>query len=285
MSSASERRKSSGGDGGGDGANWMDTYGDLVTLLLTFFVLLFSFSTIDAQKWEALVGSFTGISPIGIDPISPEIVVTDPIPRPSGMMPTIQAQAEDDDDTNIDPDEAQAEADAMELEELREIYAIMSGFIADGGLDAEIELIEDEYLVRTILNEEVLFNTADATVLVSAYPILDAVIEMLKQVEALYSMVTVEGHADIRPISTAQYPSNWHISAYRAVNVLGYLRVNGDLDPKRLSAVGYGEEQPIAPNDTPEGMARNRRVEFVVEAGERGRRMPPPPETTTQFDN
>ena len=283
MSSASNRRKSNGGDDGGSGANWMDTYGDLVTLLLTFFVLLFSFSTIDAQKWEALVGSFTGISPIGIDPISPEIVVTDPIPRPSGIMPTIQADTLEEEDSSA-RDEAQAEADAAEIEDLREIYAIMSGFIADGGLDAEIELIEDEYLVRTILNEEILFNTADATVLVSAYPVLDAVIEMLKQVEALYSMVTVEGHADIRPINTAQYPSNWHISAYRAVNVLGYLRVNGDLDPKRLSAVGYGEEQPIAPNDTPEGMQRNRRVEFVVEAGERGRRLPPPPEPR-QYDN
>ena len=256
MSSASERRKNTSSDEGG-GANWMDTYGDLVTLLLTFFVLLFSMSNIDAAKWKALVGSFTGVSPIAIDPISAEVAIENPIPR-LGLQSSDKSAAESQGSAN--------------LEELREMHELMSIFIEEGSLDAEIILEEDQYLVRVIFDEQVFFDTADATVRRESYPTLDSVIEMLKTVEHLYSFVIVEGHADSRPINTAQYPSNWHISAYRAVNVLGYMRGVGELDESRLGAVGYGDAQPIAPNDTAENMAKNRRVEFIVEAGNRGQR-------------
>ena len=81
----------------------------------------------------------------------------------------------------------------------------------------------------------------------------------------------VEGHTDSRPISTPQYPSNFHVSVYRAANVVSYLIEDGRLDPSRLTATGYGEMHPIDTNETAEGMARNRRVEFVIEAGRRGR--------------
>ena len=260
MSSASDRRKSSGGDEGG-GANWMDTYGDLVTLLLTFFVLLFSFSTIDAAKWQAIVGSFTGISPIGVDPISPSVAIQNPIPQ-------FGFQASDDsEDTEADPGQMEESGNVTE-NNLREMYGIMVNFVESGGIDAEVIMDEDAYLVKLIINERVFFETASAVVRTDAYPVLDSIIEMFKEVEHLYTMLMVEGHADSRPISTLQYPSNWHISVYRAVNVLGYIWEVGELDPTRLAAMGYGEMQPVAPNDTEENMARNRRVEFIAEAGD-----------------
>ncbi|MCL2046239.1 MAG: OmpA family protein [Oscillospiraceae bacterium] len=258
MSSASDRRKSSGSGEESSGAYWMDTYGDLVTLLLTFFVLLFSMSNIDAAKWKALVGSFTGISPIGVDPISVEVAIENPVPRVGVRTDNKDGSSENQGTAN--------------LEELREMHALMALFIEDGGLDAEIILEEDQYLVRVIFEEQVFFDTADATVRPASYVTLDAVIEMLKTVEHLYSYVIVEGHADSRPIRTAQYPSNWHISAYRAVNVLGYIYGVGELDESRLAAVGYGDKHPVVPNDSPENMAKNRRVEFIVEAGNRGQR-------------
>ena len=266
MSSASERRKSNGGDEGG-GANWMDTYGDLVTLLLTFFVLLFSMSNIDAAKWQALVGSFTGMSVVGIDPISPEVAFADPIPM---IGPKSAAQDEQDDpatdpESATDPDERSIDTN------LREMYGIMDNYVRNGGIDAEVIMDEDAYLVRLVINERVFFETASAVVREDAYPVLDKIIEMFKQVEHLYSKLVVDGHADSRPISTAQYPSNWHISVYRAVNVLGYIWQVGELDPTRLAAMGYGEMQPVAPNDTNENMALNRRVEFVAEAGDPNR--------------
>ena len=254
MSSASDRRKSSGGDDGA-GANWMDTYGDLVTLLLTFFVLLFSFSTIDAQKWQAMVGSFTGISAVGIDPISPEVAVQNPI-QPIGPPSMV---------SNVQEDESSSQAE-IDMANLLAMYGIMMDFIANNDIEAQVILEEDDYRIRTIIDEKVLFNTADATVLETAYPVLDNVVAMFKQVEHLFSALIVEGHADNRPINTPQYPSNWHISAYRAVNVLGYILEVGELDPGALTAAGYGDEHPIAPNDSEENMALNRRVEFVVEA-------------------
>jgi len=266
MSSASDRRKSSGGGDEG-GANWMDTYGDLVTLLLTFFVLLFSFSTIDAAKWQAIVGSFTGMNVIGIEPISPEMAAADPMPkigpRSGGTMEDTEADSESV--NSMDPDELGAD---QSLNNLRLMYGIMDEFVKSGGIDAEVILDEESYLVRLIINERVFFETASAVVRPDAYPVLDSIIEMFKQVEDLYTMLMVEGHADSRPINTAQYPSNWHISVYRAVNVLAYIWEVGELDPTRLAAMGFGEMQPVAPNDSEENMAKNRRVEFIAEAGD-----------------
>ena len=270
MSSASERRKNSGGGGDeGGGANWMDTYGDLVTLLLTFFVLLFSFSTIDAEKWKALVGSFTGVTVVGVEPLSPEIAVEKPIPQIG--PPLIQIKNDEDSSTQ----EAGVSADSGEMEDtivsdtltnLREIYETLSGYIVIGGIDADIEMNEEESIIRVIIPDLVFFETGSAVVRPEAYPILDTVIEMFKKIDHMYSMLRVEGHTDSRPINTAQYPSNWHVSVFRAVNVVSYIREDGRLDTRRLVALGYGEEHPVAPNDTSENMALNRRVEFVVEA-------------------
>ena len=263
MSSASDRRKSSGG-GEESGANWMDTYGDLVTLLLTFFVLLFSFSNIDAAKWQALVGSFTGISPVSIDPISPAVAIENPIPEFG-----FQAAAENDETDPALMEEAEgAQSGETTLYNLRQMYSIMSDFVESGGIDAEVVMDEDAYLVRLIINERVFFETASDVVRPDAYPVLDAIIDMFREVNRFYTMLIVEGHADSRPINTARFPSNWHISAYRAVNVMVYLREVGELDPTRLAAMGYGEMQPVAPNDSEENMAKNRRVEFVAEAGD-----------------
>ena len=270
MSSASDRRKSDGGGDDGGGANWMDTYGDLVTLLLTFFVLLFSFSTIDAAKWEALVGSFTGMSVIGIEPISPDIAIEAPIPR-IGPTSTAAREAESEADSPLSPNDAGAGSESA-MEQLYEIYWYLWGYVTDGGIDAEIELVEDEYLIRIIFNDMVFFNTADATVLPEAYPILDTVIDMFLGVPQPYTMLSVEGHTDSRPINTVRYPSNWDVSVDRAANVVRYFRQDARLDMSRLIAVGYGEYHPIVENDSDENMALNRRVEFVVETGSRGRR-------------
>ena len=266
MSSASDRRKSSGGDDGG-GANWMDTYGDLVTLLLTFFVLLFSMSNIDARKWEALVGSFTGISAIGIDPISPEVAFENPIPQ---FGPPRLA---DDPSDSEDPDPSGSPSDLAEgdaITNLAQIVDILQGYIDEGGIDAELKVYEEEFVVRIIMRDMVFFDSGRAIVKPDAFPILDTMIEMFLEVHDLYSMLSVEGHTDIVPIATIQYPSNWELSADRALKVVSYIRADNRLDKSRMVAAGYGEEHPIMPNDSPENMAMNRRVEFVIEA--RGRR-------------
>ena len=244
----------------------MDTYGDLVTLLLTFFVLLFSFSNLDAAKWQALVGSFTGTSVVGIDPISPEVAIESPIERfgPRSGMPEEDPLDPPDPSDPSDPGDVADPGDAVS--NLWAIYDHLGAFIASNDVPAEIEIYEDEFVIKLIIPDLVFFETASAVVQPEAYPVLDMVIDMFLEVEHLYFKLSVEGHTDSRPINTPQYPSNWHVSVYRAVNVVAYIRDDGRLDVKRLVALGYGEEHPIAPNDTPENMARNRRVEFVVEA-------------------
>ncbi|MDR0489876.1 MAG: hypothetical protein LBH28_01330, partial [Oscillospiraceae bacterium] len=156
MSSASDRRKS-GGDGDGGGANWMDTYGDLVTLLLTFFVLLFSFSNIDAAKWQALVGSFTGVSVMSNTPLSPDVVVQNPIEKFGPQSPAAKNAAKDS------ADEASDDPLSVAEDKLMQLYELMGSFAAENDIDADIVLIRDEYTVRMVFNDLVFFDTAEAT--------------------------------------------------------------------------------------------------------------------------
>ena len=248
----------------------MDTYGDLVTLLLTFFVLLFSFSTIDAEKWKALVGSFTGVSVIGIDVMSPAIAAANPIemigPVSGGIGDHSKEEEINAPGASADPnDPGSGDLNSN----LHLIYNSLNNFIGREGINAEVEIFEDQYLVRVVFPDAVFFDTADATVKPEAYHLLDQVIEMFLQVQELYTMLSVEGHTDSRPIHTSRYESNWDVSVDRAVHVVRYIRNDGRLDTSRLVALGYGEEHPVAPNDTPENMAKNRRVEFVVESAGR----------------
>jgi len=265
MAGAADRRKSSGGDGGGEGANWMDTYGDLVTLLLTFFVLLFAFSTIDAAKWNALVGSFTGVSVMSLTPLSPDIAMQRPISEfgPKGGAMSDEELAEEKQEEDNPAEEGDSTAD----DKMYKLYDFMGAFIADNDINAEVVLIQDEYTVKMVFNDMVFFDTAQAKLRPESLPILDKMIEMFHQAEeeGLYELLRVEGHTDKRPINTAQYPSNWELSTDRAVKVISYFRQSGQLDPHKLAAVGYGEERPLVDEDTPEAYAMNRRVEFYAE--------------------
>ena len=261
MSSAASRRKKSGGGEEG-GAYWMDTYGDLVTLLLTFFVLLFAFSSIDAAKWDALVGSFTGVSVMSVSPMSPDVALKKPIDE-FGMRSDTEENPDD-----MDEQDAEAAAQlAIAASNLQALYEHMKGFAEANDINADIVLIADEYTVRMVFNDMVFFRTADATVLEESKPVLDKVIEMFRiaEQEGLYTLLRIEGHTDKRPIATLQYPSNWELSADRALRVNSYIRSTERLDKNKLACVGYGEERPLVDEDTDEAYAQNRRVEFAVE--------------------
>ena len=271
MAGASDRRKSGGGDSGGEGANWMDTYGDLVTLLLCFFVLLFAFSNIDAAKWNALVGSFTGVSIISNTPLSPEIAMEKPIEKfgPKGNVyeDEKEGESEEDAETAAAPEDDDPNIKNVSVQKMHDLAVLMGDFVAENGIKAEILVLEDEYTVKMVFNDMVFFNTAEAKLLPESLPILDLVIEMFTIAEErnLYELIRVEGHTDKRPIHTAQWPSNWELSAHRSLSVLSYMRDNSTLDTKKLASVGYGEERPLIDEDTPEAYAMNRRVEFSAE--------------------
>ncbi len=129
--------------------------------------------------------------------------------------------------------------------------------------DEEVVVVRKEKgLVITFL-AEVLFDSGKAKLRKDALPKLDKVARVLKTTVQDLS-VGIEGHTDNDPIKYSKWKSNWELSAARALSVLHYLEDEHGIDPKRLSAIGYGEYHPVMSNDTPEGKQKNRRVEIVI---------------------
>jgi len=237
-----KRPKKDDGDEGGD--EWLLTYGDLMTQLVCFFVMLMSFSIISSMKFREVVVSLqeamkgTGVLTAWRSPI-------DELPR------SVRDGAKD--------------------ERLRELKATIDEYIEESEMTDSLETeIREAGLVITLKQMEspVFFDTADARIKKEAYPILSMIGEFIK---GLPNDIRVEGHTDSRPINTPQFPSNWELSITRATNVLRYMQTTIKVAPRRLSAVGYGPYHPIVSNDTVSGMSRNRRVEIIII---RGREIP-----------
>jgi len=238
----------------GGAAPWLNTYGDMVTLLLCFFVLLFSFSTIDAEKWRELVESMRQIG------ISVEELKGD------NPMPNFPAEVDKDEpfpEKSVEP-ESLDEIQKEEPDEFDELYKRIKSYIHKNGLDTEIELSQNESGILMRFKEHVLFDSGKAEIKKNALPILNDIYGVLHDSEKYIQMIRIEGHTDNVPIKTSHYPTNWELSTARAVNVLRYFIEAKDLDPLKVSAVGYGEYHPIRKNDTDENRARNRRVDLVI---------------------
>lgn len=128
------------------------------------------------------------------------------------------------------------------------------------GMKGDLSVIRTPSGFKAVVPNPVLFGSGDASLNKSVFAVLDGIIGIAKSNNLA---IQVEGHTDNMPIETAQYPSNWELSTLRAVNILRYLQRKGDIPPERLAAVGFGEYQPIASNDTPEGRKKNRRIEIM----------------------
>ncbi|NGP44198.1 flagellar motor protein MotB [Bacillaceae bacterium SIJ1] len=213
------------------GTSWIVTYADLVTLVLVFFILLFSISQVDSTKLEEAVQSFKTASTTSMQ--TKEIASSD------GVLEGGRAV--------IDP--------------LDELLKKVKLYLQENGLDGQIQASRDERGVVLVLNERVLFHTAEAIVLPEGQDVLRSVGEFLHTIP---NFIEVEGHTDVRPISTYRYPSNWELSTARASSVIRFLTNSYDLDPTRFRAVGLGATQPVVTGNDPEQLAQNRRVEIVI---------------------
>ncbi|MGI6707462.1 MAG: OmpA family protein [Clostridia bacterium] len=242
------------GEQNGGSPEWMTTYADMVTLLLCFFVLLFSFSKIDAEKWRELVKSMRQIG------ISEEEL------RGDSPMPSFPTELDEDEpfpEESLEP-ESPEEIQKEEPDEFDELYRKIKDYIQKNGLDTEIELGQNESGILIRFKEHVLFDSGKAEIKKNALTILNDIYGVLHDSEKDIQMIRIEGHTDNVPIHTSHYPSNWELSTARAVNVLRYFIEVRDLNPLKVSAVGYGEYHPIRKNDTDENRARNRRVDLVI---------------------
>lgn len=223
------------------GDEWLATYSDCVTLLMTFFVLLYAMSSVDENKMRALSQAFrTVMAGEAGDTILEYSLYNGDVPLIGGEIPT----------------------DTIDGEKIEEsMYYQVSKFVDEHDLEAVVDIIETDLGVAIQLRDNILFETSKSDLRSESKEILDSISALIS---SMNNNIVVEGHTDNRPINTAEFPSNWELSVDRAINVVRYFVENGKIDPSRLSATGYGEFQPIVDNDTEENMEKNRRVNILI---------------------
>lgn len=239
-------------------AKWLVTYSDMVTLVLVFFILLFSMSQIDLVKFQSITQSFQSRAILDFLPSA--------IPSDSAD-PDLDDGIGKDDGAG-DGDDIDADALLDELEEWEKkadaLAQLMSGvedYLEEHDLGDVITANRTEEGVILVLQDSILFDSAEADILESGMPFLDEVGDLLK---GITNKVRVEGHTDNRPISTYRYPSNWELSGARAGSVVRYFIEELELAEDRFLIAGYGETRPVVENDSAENWAQNRRVEIVI---------------------
>jgi chemotaxis protein MotB len=218
-------------------AAWMTSYSDLMALLVCFFVLLFALSTIDPGKFDLAASSFQQafngvLTSLPTVPIHQEVIR----PRLGG----------DAQNKRIAADAAMRIREVAQRENLQDAVKVE---VTDSGIAIRI-------------SDRVSFDPGSDRLHADFSTILQEITRIANDMPD--REVRVEGHTDNVPIRTARFPSNWELSAARAVAVLRYLYQNG-VAPSRLSAVGYGEFRPVASNATEAGRRENRRIEVYIE--------------------
>lgn len=240
---------------------WMNTYGDMVTLLLTFFVLLFSFSVIDAQKWAELASAFAGTPLVMVQSLDAGGEDEIAIHGFEARHETDQGEQEADPNENVfDPGDEPGEIE----DDFLHLYQDMKHYIEEKGLDTVLSLHRDGAVILLRVRDSALFDSGRANIKAEALPLLNQTIDVFDRYAQAISMVRIEGHTDNVPMSSPRFTDNWDLSMGRATNILRYFLDQSGLKPQQYSAVGYGEFQPISCNESEEGRASNRRVDFVI---------------------
>ncbi len=250
-----------------EGASWMDTYGDMVTLLLCFFVLLFSMSSIDAAKFEQVVASFNETFSVfsgGATAIGDGILISNGVSQLNELDEYINSTGKMDDGQVVDDDVAavKEKMEEAQLEESETLAEQIQEAVDDKEMGSEIDIEFTSQYVQLTLKGALLFDSGSTLLKEEAKPVLDQVGLVLERYAA--GTIEIEGHTDNVPMSGAKYSNNDELSSGRALSVFDYLLSVTDLDPANMKHAGRGEYVPIADNSTPEGRTRNRRVEIKI---------------------
>lgn len=236
---------------GGGGANWMDTYGDMVTLLLCFFVLLYSMSTISEDNWKALVMSF----------------------NPDALKTVTETTGNDgpNADPNTDDGSGMGMSPVIPDQDMENLYEEMLNYVQSIGMESNISVTKGEGKVFVTFNQSVFFDGDDWTLREESKPILENVGAMLSHAADSIDEVRVLGHtAQADPNNPNTVFVDRVLSAQRAANALAYIQEHCTLDPARMISEGYGQWRPVASNATEEGRAQNRRVEMIISSRDLG---------------
>ncbi|MDR1538721.1 MAG: OmpA family protein [Clostridiales bacterium] len=229
---------------------WLISYADFITLLMVFFVVLYSMSKVDAGKYEELSQSLNsalsggaGILDGNPGDISPgnSGILKKPTPTPS--------------------ESSGSEKDAAESQDMEKIEGQLKTYFDREGFSGSVSMNIDERGLVVSLNDTVLFDLGSSSIKPEAR---NELIQIGEALNAVDNYIRVEGHTDNLPISTGRYASNWELSAERATNVVRLLIDAAGVSPQKLSAVGYAEYKPVSDNSTSEGRAKNRRVDIIL---------------------
>ncbi|GAA0178074.1 OmpA family protein [Clostridium sediminicola] len=225
---------------------WMATFSDLMTLLLTFFILLYSISTVDQNKFVDVANGLRDI-----------------LTNSSKSVIDLGENAEINVPEDEADDELEEEIDEMtEEEKMQQLKSIIEEYATAQGLTDSIEVNINEIGVQIDIKDKLLFEVGKSDLKDEAFGILN---KLGQKFNELPNDIMVEGHTDNVPINTSQFESNWELSASRAINVVRYLAEKQGVDPKRMKAVGHGEYSPKVPNTSAENRQLNRRVNIVVQ--------------------
>ncbi|RLB90812.1 MAG: hypothetical protein DRH26_09010 [Deltaproteobacteria bacterium] len=227
-----------------DDATWLITYADLMTILLVFFVLLYTLAFFEKEKYESRI----------------EVMMRqlEQDQEPKGNMELFNLSG------NLDPKISLEDFTGLRSRETA-LFKKINKMAKKSDQRKKITTLSRHGKIMIIISGEALFSSGSASFNSGALPSFDKMIQIFDEYPEY--TINIKGHTDNIPISTPAFPSNWELSAIRATTVLKYLISKG-ISPQRLTATGYGDIMPLAPNTTDENRNKNRRVEFVLEKTE-----------------
>ena len=227
--------------GGGGSERWLLSYADFITLLLAFFIILYSMAEADKEKFKQLGAAFA---------------------QTFGMIGFEGGGA------LLDASGAGGSSDVFDFgslpSEQRQFMGVseeLEAYVAENNLGSSIAVnVRDEGIAITLSNA-LLFPSGGVELSPDSRETMDKIAELIRPIS---NEIRIEAHTDNYPTNSALYPTNWELSAARAAAVARYMIEQEDIDPRRLSILGYGEFKPIYPNDTREHRLMNRRADIVV---------------------
>ena len=247
---------------------WLGTYGDMITLILVFFVLLYSMSTIDQQKYRLLVKAFTSdkdtLEQLAMEEAMENGEYMDPdlntaeLGQQGDMNPEDSQQS-----TQAQQQQQQQQQNVEEIEDMSDLYEYLQQYVQENNLQDEIQVAKGRDMVYIRFTSTLFFQPNKAVLLPGGKDILDTVGPAIHMVEENVKVIRIDGHtAESAPGDNSV--NDRDLSSERANTVLKYFEEYYITDRAKLMAVGYGRYRPVASNDTEENRAKNRRVEILV---------------------
>jgi chemotaxis protein MotB len=255
------RRRNSPQDDFHNKERWLISYADFITLLFAFFVVMYSVSSVNEGKYKVLSNTLTGVfnAPersvvsitVGEQPIAGER------PEADAVIAPVVTEAPPNSSTPSSSPVPDNASRSRALQELAGQLGLEFSELIEIGV---ISLNADDEWLQLNLPNNLLFGSGDAEPHYDSFAVMEKIAGVLRGTD---NAIRIEGFTDNQSIRSSRFPSNWELSAVRASALVRMLVMDG-IDPARLAAVGYGEHQPVARNDTDEGRRRNRRVVLLI---------------------